>query len=280
MTRLACQYAIIRFLPYAETGEFANVGVVLACPATGFLDARLMPTKNTRRIAGFFDQLDKRIYREALNYLDDELGRVRDVLRERPDGNVPAIVQQTFAGLTRPREALLRFSEVRVVLADDAEKMLDKLFACFVERDFVNRQYHDKVLERGVRDVLKRANLRDYFKPAEIGNEYLHIHVPFVHLRDGQPTLAIKPLDLAKDEPNQVFEHGGHWVDRVRRLQKHKLLPDGMLFAVKEPTFVDAIDTRKAAEEIMAELRETGVDVVVATDVKAIIEFAADATRH
>ncbi|MGH8147921.1 MAG: DUF3037 domain-containing protein, partial [Rhodanobacteraceae bacterium] len=27
MNRLACQYAVIRFLPYAETGEFANVGV-------------------------------------------------------------------------------------------------------------------------------------------------------------------------------------------------------------------------------------------------------------
>lgn len=165
-------------------------------------------------------------------------------------------------------------------MADDAEKMLDKLFARFVERDFANKQYHDKVLERGVRDVLKRANLRDYFKPAEIGNEHLHMQVPFVHLRDGQPALAIKPLDLAKDEPNQVFEHGGHWVDRVRRLHKHKLLPDGMLFAVKEPAIIDANDTRKAAEEIMAELRDTGVGVVVATDTKAIMDFAAEATKH
>lgn len=32
MNKLACQYAVVRFLPYAETGEFANVGVALACP--------------------------------------------------------------------------------------------------------------------------------------------------------------------------------------------------------------------------------------------------------
>ena len=61
MNRLACQYTIIRFLPYAETGEFANVGIVLACPETGLLDARLMPTKKTGRITGFFEQLDKQI---------------------------------------------------------------------------------------------------------------------------------------------------------------------------------------------------------------------------
>ncbi|MGB2108952.1 MAG: DUF3037 domain-containing protein, partial [Marinobacter vinifirmus] len=28
MTRFACNYAIVRFMPYVETGEFANVGVL------------------------------------------------------------------------------------------------------------------------------------------------------------------------------------------------------------------------------------------------------------
>ncbi len=31
--KVACNYAIIRFLPYPETEEFVNVGVVLACPS-------------------------------------------------------------------------------------------------------------------------------------------------------------------------------------------------------------------------------------------------------
>ncbi|HVK54151.1 MAG TPA: DUF3037 domain-containing protein, partial [Burkholderiales bacterium] len=29
---IACHYAIVRFLPFVETGEFANVGVVLFSP--------------------------------------------------------------------------------------------------------------------------------------------------------------------------------------------------------------------------------------------------------
>ncbi len=278
MNRLACQYAIIRFLPYAETGEFANVGVLLTCPATGYLDARLMPTKHTRRIAAFFDQLDKRIYRDALNYLADELLRVRELISERARVG-PDFMQQTFAGLARPREALLRFSDTRVVLADEPRATLDKLFARFVERDFANKQYHDKILERGVREVLTQARLRDYFSAETIGTDELHIQLPFVHLREGRPTIAIKPLDLAKDEPNQVYEHGGHWVDRIRRLKKHALLPGDTMFAVQQPATGD-VRIRNAANEIEAELRELGVEVAAASDVKAIIEFAKAASVH
>ena len=91
--------------------------------------------------------------------------------------------------------------------------------------------------------------------------------------------LAIKPLDLAKDEPNQVYDHGGHWVDRVRRLKKHALLPAGMMFAVHQPAGEEA-RVGEAAREIEAELREQGVAVVPATDVGAITDFARAAALH
>lgn len=279
MNRLACQYAIVRFLPYAETGEFANVGVVLACPAVGYLGARLMATKRTGRIGAFFDQLDKRIYREALGYFDDELNRVRAMVHAKPEGDRERIVLQMFAGLTRPRESLLRFSDTRAVLADDTVEMLDKLFARFVERDFADKSYHDKILERGVRQILSRAHVREYFKPDVIGNDDLHVQVPFVHRQDDHVTLAIKPLDLAKDDPNQVFDRGGHWVDRVRRLDKHDLLPEEMLFAVKAP---DPANTRArlAVDEIIEDLRLAGVQVAAADDADAITRFAKRVVGH
>lgn len=274
MTGLPCQYAIIRFLPYAETGEFANVGVLLACPTTGYLGARLMPIKKTGRITGFFDQLDIKIYRDTLKYLNEELDRIRKMAAER--GNADA-VRTIFAGLTRPREALLRFGEARVVLADDPKLMLDKLFARFVERDFANKEYHDRVIERVVRETLRKGNLREFFEKAEVGNDEVHIQVPFVHKKDGLAQLAIKPLDLAKDEPNKVFDLGGHWVDRIRRLKKRQVLPAGMLFAVDFPTGVDK-RIRAAADEIVGELREEGVKVAAAKDAAAITDFAKAAT--
>jgi hypothetical protein len=273
MNRYACQYAIIRFLPYAETGEFANVGVVLACPATGYLGARLMPARKTSRITGFFEQLDRRIYREAMVYLKEELDRVGKMAGECGPGN-STFVQQAFAGLVRPREALLRFSEARVILADQPAETLHKLFATLVERDFADKAYHDQWLERGVRETLRKARLRDYFQAADIGNQDLHIHVPFVHARGGRPQLAIKPLDLAKDEPNLVYSIGARWAGQVRLLQRHQLLPDRMLFAVSMP---DAKHDRAqaAVEEIIEDLRGTAaIQAVPITDVAAITAFA------
>lgn len=275
MNRFACQYAIIRFLPYTETGEFANVGVVLACPATGYFGARLMPTKKTGRITGFFEQLDKRIYREAMDYLKEELARIGTLVRERGMGNQD-FVQQTFAGLTRPREALLRFGETRVILAEQPKETLDKLFGSVVERDFADKAYHDQILVRGIRETLRKANLRDYFQEGDIGNEDLHIHVPFVHKREGRAQLAIKPLDLAKDVPSLVYEVGGRWVDRVHRMQRHNLLPEAMLFAVKMPDKkMDRVQT--AANEILGDLCGKGVQIVPITDAEAITAFATGA---
>lgn len=277
MTRLPCQYAIIRFLPYAETGEFANVGVVLACPVTGYLDARLMPSRKTGRITGFFDQLDVRVYREAMKYVSEELERIRGVAEALENKDV---VRQLFDGLTRPREGLLRFGETRVIMTGDPEAELTKLFARFVERDFASKQYHDQVLERGVRETLRKANLRDYFKEAEIGNDDLHIQVPFAHLREGAAMLAIKPIDLAKAETNQIYDVGGRWADKIRRLGKHNLLPGEMLVAVKAPDPKDW-KLRAATDEIMADLRDAGVEVAEANDTTTITRFAqAAAATH
>lgn len=273
MKGLACQYAIIRFLPYAETGEFANVGVVLACPATGFLDARLLPTKNTRRITDFFDQLDKGIYRDALRYLNDELKRIREFVADGAGAGGANFVQNVFGGLTKPREALLRYGDTRVVLADDPQVTLEKLFARFVERDFADKAYHEKLqLTRNVRDALMRAEVGQHYKLQTIGNDFVHAQVPFVHMRDDRPVAAIKPLYLGKEDPNQVLEVGGHWLERVRRLARHNVLPN-MMIAVRRPDD-HAERAGQAADEIIEDFRKQGVVVATAADTKAIKDFA------
>jgi len=275
MNLVPCQYAIVRFLPYAETGEFANVGVVLACPAKGYFDFRLMPTRRTGRIHGFFEQLELKIYRDALKYMGEELERLRAMAANARDKDA---VRQLFVGLVHPREALLRFGDTRVVMAGDPETMLEKLFTRFVERDFADKEYHEK-LDRKVRDVLVEANLKDKFTEQRIGDDYVHINMPFVYLRGEQAVAAIKPLDLAKDDPNQVLETGGQWVTRIHRLRKHNWLPENMLFAVQEPAQAK-LKARAAADEILADLREAGVKVEQADNANAIADFAKGVTLN
>jgi len=57
MKKFACQYALLRFRPFVETGEFANVGVVMLAPEARFFGYRLL--KRYGRITQFFHQLDR-----------------------------------------------------------------------------------------------------------------------------------------------------------------------------------------------------------------------------
>lgn len=135
--RKACQYAIIRFMPFIETGEFANVGIVLLCPEQRFFDFRLLGRHE--RIIRFFEGMDERVYTEARRFLDGELGRIKAALETGPFDRRPADVraaQALFQELTRPREALMRFDMPRAVLTDDSRAKLDELYGRYVERNF------------------------------------------------------------------------------------------------------------------------------------------------
>jgi Protein of unknown function (DUF3037) len=57
MKRLFAHYTLVRLLPQADAGEFANIGVVLACPETGYFGFRLM--KKQRRVTQFFEEITR-----------------------------------------------------------------------------------------------------------------------------------------------------------------------------------------------------------------------------
>lgn len=273
-TKVACQYAIVRFIPYAETGEFANVGVVLACPELSFLQAKLSPISRTQRVTGFFHGLVPRIYREAMKYVRAEIVRVADAVAE---GSLPA--HYAFDSIARPREALITFSQTRVILAESPAQALDELYERFIDRDFATKEYHEQLLTKGVNRLLTGARLRSYFEDRAVGDETFSVKFPFVSTNPDVPRLVIKPLFLAQEEPSKIFEHGGTWVQRIARLRKHRLLPGHTLFAVDIPmTGTGAAAKRMgAAKEIVGELKDLGVQVVQATNQRAVLDFAEQA---
>ncbi len=55
--RFICNFAVVRFLPYPETEEFVNIGVVLACPQTGLFDYTLEKRRRDR-ITHFFPEME------------------------------------------------------------------------------------------------------------------------------------------------------------------------------------------------------------------------------
>lgn len=275
MKKHLCQYAIVRFLPYRETGEFANVGIVLTCPETGYFDFRLL-TK-VRRITAFFEELDARIYRRTRNDFKNELRRIQEFLAPQPNTRGFADVElarHLFTELTRPREVMMRFEGVRTVLAEDPAQELDALFAHYVERNFSTKAYQEKLLEKDVHKILQSAHLNKQYKPQTIGNTATyHARFPFVHSEDGWATSAIKPLHLAQDDPAQIFDHGWAWLGKIAKLRAFNLLPERVLFPVQGPADEkgERFDTFR---EITHKLADEGMVVVAATEVDQILEFA------
>lgn len=274
MKKFACQYALLRFRPFVETGEFANVGVVLMAPEARFFGFRLL--KKYGRITQFFHQLDRKVYLNGRVLFQEELDRFAGELRRlaldgrRREADL-TLARNLFAELVRPREAMLQFDEQRIALADDPNAKLDALYDHYIERNFVTKEYQERLLESTVRKLLFRAKVGADYQQHKVGNDDFAVNFPFVAMAEGRAERVIKPLYLAQGDSTKLINHGGLWVDKVRRLRKRNALPENVLFPVTAPT----PNSRQYAafEEIREDLLGAKVQVVPANDENLILQF-------
>lgn len=277
--KFACQYALLRFRPFVETGEFANVGVIMMAPEARFFGFRLL--KRYGRITQFFHQLDRKVYLNGRELFREELDRFAGELRRMAlDGRKRepdlALAKNLFGELVRPREAMLQFDEQRIALADDPQVKLNALYDHYVERNFVTKEYQERLLESTVRKLLFREKVGLEYRQHKIGGDDFAVNFPFVCMTDdGRAERVIKPLYLAQGDSTKLLTHGGQWVDKVRRLRKRNALPDKVLFPVTAPAF----NTKPYAafEEIRDDLNAVQVEVVAANDENLILQFVARA---
>ncbi|HJW04646.1 MAG TPA: DUF3037 domain-containing protein [Azospira sp.] len=275
MKKFACQYALLRFRPFVETGEFANVGIVMMAPEARFFGFRLL--KRYGRITQFFHQLDRKVFLEGRELFQEELDRFAGELRRlaldgrKTQPDIP-LARNLFTELVRPREAMLQFAEQRVVLADNPKEKLVQLFDHYIERNFVTKEYQERLLESTVRKLLFRGQMGTQYRPEKIGTPDFTVNFPFVLMADGKAQRIIKPLYLAQGDTTKILNHGGQWVDKVRRLRKRNALPKDVLFPVTAPqTDTKAYD---AFTEIRDDLVTIDVQVVPANDENGILRFA------
>jgi len=139
-----CNYAVVRFLPYRETGEFVNVGVVLYCREQNFFDIAL-ETQERKRITDFFPELDRGLLTAGRHNFDDELQRVKKLLRADDRDLDEEMRTGVFRELVRPRESVFRFSDMRTVLAEDPARKLAELFDRYVNRQFTKTGSYQKI---------------------------------------------------------------------------------------------------------------------------------------
>lgn len=273
MTNTACLYTIVRFCPFIETEEFANVGIVMVAPEVGYLGFKLMTRKHAR-VTGFFEQLDSAVFRVVIANVKEELERAAKVveagsLHRTPEAKVQ-FARRLFLELTRRRETVIKFGDLRGVLTDNPRAKLEELYGHYVERDFVTKEYRETVLERVMRKWLFSAGIGDRFEKLEVGNEDYHATFPFVEQVVTETKTALKPLNLAQEQPSKILEHGGQWLFRIQTLKRKGLLPKLVVFPVEGPT--EDGPRKKAYTEITGELKSAGATVVDYADKAAILQ--------
>jgi hypothetical protein len=276
MSETVCNYAAIRFQPYRETGEFVNVGVVVYCPEFDFFDFKITQRRHAR-VKKFFPELNGAIFSASIEAMRLELQRRRNTgaLFTGERINDPTVREriEEFRCLVRRKESLLHFSDVAMTTTTDPTQAAKALFSRLVERDFARqKEYQEHVMRRRLKTWLQEWQLDGcYAVNQRVGGPEFNVRLPFVHMAGGRPLKALKPLDLAKSDTTNIYEHGDAWVSRMRRLSETGYLPGQVVFAV---SFPDSGVQQKAAEKIRAELQELRIDVVPFSEKQRIRQLA------
>lgn len=264
----ACNYAVLRFLPYPETEEFVNMGVVLMCPRLGFFDYRI-ETRRRERVTAFFPELGRELLVRGRRQVRGELARVRGLVHGWSGGEDRQILlgtgtdrlQALFRDLTRPREAVFRFGPVGTLMAAEPGAELTRLFGHFVERQFARHvDYQEKVMAQRLARTLEELRVVG-FHEGTLGDDDYRVTVPFLRgsSERRQTVQAIKPLDLGKDDTTQIIEHGERWVLRVKHLRDMDYNPARFLFPVRMPA---GSKREKHAHDICRQLHDMGAMTV------------------
>ncbi len=268
MNKTPCHYALLRFRPYAETGEFANVGIVMIAPEAQFFDYRIVTT--FKRITQFFTEMDRAVFLNGREIIKAELERLADQIDSCKD--TPEVTTRLFGELVRQRDSLFQFDAMRVALDTDPKACLARLYSYYVERSFATKAYHEEMLERSIGSLLRKSQTGPRYIREKIGDSYYSVQFPFVRKDDERSTRIIKPLYLAYSDTNRILNHGGQWVDHVRRLRNRNSLPADVLFAVQPPPSTGS--RLQAYEEIKFDLVKEDIQVVSAVNESEILLFA------
>lgn len=280
MNQHLCKYAVVRFLPYRETEEFVNVGVVVLCEALGYLGFLLEKRRSTR-VTDFFNELDGAVYREGIKSIESEITRLSPRANDSVDGcltlagGAPNLLS-AFDFLVRPRKTLFHFSDVRVAITPDPSAKLKELFGHYVRRQFAQpKEYQEQLMREAIQDHLKQWNLSKLYQPLEVGTDIYRMKFPFVHQTHAVPVRAIRALHLNLRDTTEILRKGDQVVGGLRRIKEGGELPEDCLVVVKAPK--PGNQMHDVAQQVCEDLRKLDVLTTSYSDRDSLQAFAAKA---
>ncbi len=268
-----CMYAVVRFMPFAETREFANVGVVIIAPKLGLYDFRLAP-KSFKRVTHFFDDLDGVVYKHAIEGFEEELKRIRNYLMHNHVQGKSLV--DYFKEVTRTRESVLHFGEIGTLLTDNIKVALDKLYDRLIGRNFSeSKEYKEQLMVRALKQKLTSklpSGVRYTKQNLKAG--IFDISVPLVTKID-ESYRIIRPLAFEQKNVLLAMEHGETWVSRLKKLiDSNVVQAEKALVAFEKPVHRN-YDFMKVYEDVVGEIKNLGALAKDYSDTDSIVQFAS-----
>ncbi|MCC6983605.1 MAG: DUF3037 domain-containing protein [Bauldia sp.] len=212
-TAIPYTYIVLRYRHDSLAGEFANVGVVVHAPASGYLDARVRHTLG--RISKMFPDLNGESLKVSVKNIEQAIKRLAasqgsDLFSRFKE--VGAFVKSVLPD----DDSSFIWGPVGAGLAANPAETLDKLYDRFVSRyDEKPRQHRDDAsVWRPVRDRLAERKLADCLRAKTITSPL--DHVEFEHAWKNGAWHCYQPVsfDLANEETIR---------DKARRWAGHLL---------------------------------------------------------
>ena len=268
-----CMYAVVRFMPFAETREFANVGIVVIAPKLGLYDFKLAP-KTFNRVTKFFDDLDGVVYKHAIEGFEEELNRIRNYLVHNHIQGKSLV--DYFKEITRTRESVLHFGEVGTMLTDNINVAVDKLFERLIGRNFTeSKEYKEQQMIRVLKSQLTAKlppGIR--YTKQNLKADMYDIPVPLA-TRINDSYRIIRPLAFEQKNVLLAMEHGEAWVNRLKKLINFDVVQaDKALVAFEKPVHRKQ-EFMKVYEDVVGEIENLGALTKDYGDTDSIIQFAS-----
>ncbi|GAB6071028.1 hypothetical protein JCM30760_21250 [Thiomicrorhabdus hydrogeniphila] len=219
MKKHIIQYSIIQFMPYPDREEAVNMGVVCFCRKTKKFAFKLLSARKQGRVNQFFKTLPKDLFKHSIELVNKELNRL--ILMQQKT----KLPESVFQELIRPRDSLVRYIDVRVLMADNFAQTLNELFNDLVA--FESKTYkknHDAILANKFKNILKQHHAETLFKDVHLEKKEIGLSVPMPFFNENNHK-SVKPLSFVEQkDANSLIKHAANWAMQIELLEQAELL--------------------------------------------------------
>lgn len=252
-------YSIVRFRPFVELGEFANIGVLVIDVDSGNMGFRMAPNKFTR-IEKFFGKANYEAYRNVIGYITNEIRRFTSSAPLIDDQNK----EYEFLQFIKEKESSVIFSKpIMRLYSGELDSLVDILYGIYISRDIENTENIEALFTKNLRIIINQTGNKN-FKKFRIDDNILPITLPLAY--EYNDIYGIKPLVFSQKTALRLFDHGASWKKRFEYLLDNKKLKErNLIIAIDPPSVTDAT-LLEAYEITKKELKELPFEIVSSND--------------